>query len=85
MITKENAIKIGASFIGELVISNAYKISEERERYRNIYFLPENCYYINIPNVIDNSTLSVFSCSLLIAVDKTDGSIRYFGSAYDEG
>ena len=83
MITKENAIKIGASFIGELVISNAYSITEERERYQNMYFMPENCYYINISNVIDKSTLPALGSSLIIAIDKTDGTIRYFGSAYD--
>jgi hypothetical protein len=47
--------------------------------------MPENCYYINISNVIDKSTLPALGSSLIIAIDKTDGTIRYFGSAYDEG
>jgi hypothetical protein len=85
MITKENAIKIGTSFIGELIISNAYRITEEPENNWNIYNCPKNCYFINISNIIDSGSLSAFCCSLVIAIDKTDGRIRYFGSAYDEG
>ena len=85
MITQENAIKIGASFIGELIVSKAYSITDVPASNWNIYFLPENCYYINISNIIDSGSLSAFCCSLIIAIDKTDGRIRYFGSANDEG
>ena len=83
MITKENALKIGASFIGELVISKAYRITEEPEKNWNIYNCPKNCYFINISNIIDERSQFVLSSSLVIAIDKADGRIRYFGSAND--
>lgn len=83
MITQENAIKIGVSFIGELIVSKAYRITDEPASNWNIYNCPKNCYYINISNIIDSRSLSAIGCSLVIAIDKTDGRIRYFGSAND--
>lgn len=85
MITQENAIKIGSSFIGDLIVSKAYSITDEPASNWNIYNCPKNCYFINISNIIDNKSLWTTGSSLVIAIDKTDGRIRYFGSANDEG
>ena len=83
MITIDEARKIIASHLSDVLLSNKYFIGETPYESWNIYGLPPDCIYVGIRNHLIEGAHS--GTSVAIAVDKNDGSIKYFGLANDEG
>lgn len=83
MITQEEAKEIASKHISAIILSNIYYIGETPHQSWNLYNAPDNCIFIGIRNHLVKN--SIIGNSVAIALNKIDGSIKYFGSAWDEG
>ena len=83
-LSPEDAKELIKQFLANKIVGNAYSFTELPSKNWNIYSLPKNCYYMSFSNsILDNS--GILQSSVVIAIDKQTGKIRYCGSANDEG
>ena len=83
MITEDNAKEIAISVIGEQILENAFYIGDKPKDNWFIYNMPKNCIFICFSNTIFD--IGVLSSSIVIAIDKETGQVKYFGKTNDEG
>ena len=69
--------------IGTRILDNAYYFGDTPKPGWNVYNLPRDCYYLLFGiNSLDIG-LHTTGSSILMAIDKITGEVKYFGSAYD--